>query len=441
MKSLSVFATSWAGHQSIFRRFSSRFIPRIPTNILSDRNSRQSKYLQFAFHQKDSHREFLDSSRGDVDFSSCDYLALAQHPALNKTESDAILRWNRIFHNRSAVYPRNINSPVKKFESECAAWLKSSETLLVNSGTEANVDVLQLLLTDNCIPVYMDKYAHYTFVFGARATGHSHIIYFTHNDADDLLCKIKEYGPGVVCIDTIYSAMGTVAPLIEIVDICNSNDCVLVADESHALGVVGDQGRGLVPMLGLDQYVPFRTSSLGKAFGAGGGLIAFSEEVAEGKYIIPYLGTIPIFSLAPQESQAERLLHALRLIQTEHWRREQLSAKTDYFRKGCINTGYTGQFVRNESTNIIPFVVGPIDFAKEVYDTLVANQIYPSPHFYPASPRNKSVIRFTICNTLTTEDIEMTLQFLKDFHETFKPWQWPDAKTEKVEMGFKLEQW
>ncbi len=98
--------------------------------------------------------------------------------------------------------------------------------------------------------------------------------------------------------------------------------------------------------------------------------------------------------------------------------------------------GYAGVFVRCANTNIIPFVVGNIDFAKRVYDIFAANSMYPSPHFYPASPRNKSVVRFTICNTVSYEQIDKVLGLLRENLDDFKPWEWPDTKDDVFNMGF-----
>ncbi len=381
---------------------------------------------------------YVNAYRGDIDFCSCDYLGLACHPQLNQMDAEALLKYGRINYSRSAAYPRNMQSPVWKFERMAARWLNAEDTMLVNSGTEANVDVLQLALIDSDMPVYMDKYAHYTFVFGARAAGRMDMFYFKHNDADDLLKLVRQYGPGVVCIDTVYSALGTVAPIEKIVDICNSNGCILIADEAHALGTIGYEGEGLVKSRGLEKYVQFRTTSLSKSFGAGGGLVAFSEEVAEGKSLIYHIGTFPIFSLAPQDSLAERLINTLDLIIHDTWRRDELQQKTRMFQDGCLSLGYQGVFVKNASTNIIPFVVGPVDIAKDVYDMFVSNHIYPSPHFYPASPRNKSIIRFTVCNSLTYEQIEVTLQFMKGMYVDVHPWDWADTKDNVFNIGFQI---
>ena len=323
-----------------------------------------------------------------------------------------------------------------KFEKEAAEWLGATDCLMTNSGTESNVNTLQLLLCENNMPIYIDKYAHATFVLGARASGRNDAMYFKHNSVDEMLKLIKEHGPGIVCIDTVYSALGTVAPIEEIVDVCKQYGCILIADEAHAIGIFGKEGEGLVKSKGLEKDVPFRTTSLGKAFGSGSGLIIFNEETVDGKKLINHLSSMPIFSLAPQECVAARHLRGIEMIKKDQWRRDDLNAKTEFFRKGAIERGYAGLFVQQSMTNIIPFVVGPVEFAKEVYDMFIKAHIYPSPHFYPASPRSKSVVRFTVCNFLSYEQIQYVLDFMDEIKPIVKPEEWPDTDPDVFNMGF-----
>lgn len=395
-----------------------------------------TQYLSAAFTQEDPDKEFYHGPRGDIDFCSCDYLALAEHPELNRIEGEYIRDNGRITFNRSGAYPRDSNSIVKKFEDQASEWLGAADCIMTNSGTESNVSVLQLILCDNPLPIYIDKYAHATFVLGARASGRNDAKFFKHNSVDDLLRLIKENGRGVVCIDTVYSALGTITPIDEIVDICKQYDCILIADEAHALGIFGKQGEGLVKSKGLEKEVPFRTTSLGKAFGSGSGLVIFNEEMAEGKQIIPHLSSMAVFSLAPQECVAARHIRGLEMVKADQWRRDELSEKTEFFRKGAMKIGYNGYFVQNSLTNIIPFVVGKVDFAKDIYDMFIKRGIYPSPHFFPASPRDKSVLRCTICNFLSYKQLQEVLDFLEDIKPLVKPEQWPDNDPDIMNIGF-----
>ena len=94
------------------------------------------------------------------------------------------------------------------------------------------------------MPVYMDKLSHATQVYAAKAAGKTKIMRFPHNDVAQLSKLIHLCGPGLVCIDTMYSSLGDVAPLEEIVDICKQTGSILLADEAHSLGIIGPKGAG-----------------------------------------------------------------------------------------------------------------------------------------------------------------------------------------------------
>ena len=96
---------------------------------------------------------------------------------------------------------------------------------------------------------------------------------FRHNSPESLETQIKKFGPGIICVDSIYSSKGTIAPLVEMSEIANNYGCVFVVDESHSLGITGPEGRGMIYELGLQSMVHFVTASLAKAFVSRAGVI------------------------------------------------------------------------------------------------------------------------------------------------------------------------
>ncbi len=328
---------------------------------------------------------------------------------------------------RSSYYHRNENSVVNQFESRMTDYLRAESTYLTNSGTDANLQSLQLLLESNPnMPVYMDKLAHATLPYATKAAGRRDIIRFKHNDVGDLARMIAMHGPGVVCVDTIYSSLGDVAPLVDIVDLCRKTGSILVADEAHALGIIGPKGAGIVPMLGLENDVPIRTASLGKTFGAGRGLVAFNKEFAYMRELVPTYAVMSIFSLAPQDCRAHRFIKTLDVVESDigDTLRKELLDKSSYFRAGCIEHGYNGAHMYEEGP-IIPFITGNIPQCKAMYNIFIKAQIFPSAFLYPLTPRNRSIIRWSMCNTVTWQDIDVTLNFLHEHKEQLKPWTWP----------------
>ncbi len=308
-----------------------------------------------------------------------------------------------------------------------AHYMKAESAYLTNSGADSNLQTVQLILESKPnMPVYMDKLAHATLAYAVKAAGRNDVIRFKHNDVDDLSKHIVNHGPGLVCVDTIYSSLGDIAPMEDIVDLCRRAGCILLADEAHSMGIIGPKGAGIVPMLGLEKDVHIRTSSLGKSFGAGGGIVAFNKDLAHLRDIIPTYSVMSVFSLAPQDCRAHRFIKTLDLIESDvgDTLRKELWDKSAYFRNGCIERGYDGQHVYEEGP-IIPFVTGNIPECKAMYDKFIENQIHPSAFMYPVAPRNRSIIRWSMCNTVSWKDIDVTLNFLEENRDELKPWTWP----------------
>ncbi len=179
-------------------------------------------------------------------------------------------------------------------------------------------------------------------------------------------------------------------------------------------------------MLGLEKDVPIRTSSLGKTFGAGGGIVAFNKEYSHLREILPTYAVMSVFSLAPQDCRAHRFIKTLDLIEGEVGEnlRRELWNKSKSFREGCIERGYDGMHVHEEGP-IIPFITGNIPECKTIYNSFIKKQIFPSAFMYPLAPRNRSIIRWSMCNTVSWHDIDVTLNFLEEHREQLKPWTWP----------------
>ncbi|CAD5124679.1 unnamed protein product [Dimorphilus gyrociliatus] len=394
-----------------------------PLQIMSSAFVQKTKYIRTAFGDL-----YPDTTRGDIDMSSCDYLNYALHPYLNKIDGESIIRRGRISFNRSGCYVRPPASSVYRLEDAITEHTGGYQTCFVNSGTEANVAIFQAILENRPeLPIYLDKFSHATMVLGANAAGRSDILTFKHNRLDHLRKMIDENGPGLIGVDSVYSAYGTVAPLEQLTELTRDTGSILLVDESHTYGICGEHGEGVVKELGLEKDVHVRTMSTGKALGAGGGAIVLNEAVGDHIEDIRKGTRMSIFSLAPQDCIADRLLETLRLLKEEKWKRTDLYDKIKYFRESCMEMGYNGLFVKGE-TPIITFVIGPVDMATEMYKDFVEKQIFPSPHVYPASPRNRTAVRFTVCHGVTYEQLNHVLDTLRNLREKYKPETWVDAQ-------------
>ncbi|MEV7723109.1 aminotransferase class I/II-fold pyridoxal phosphate-dependent enzyme [Streptomyces sp. NPDC087917] len=178
---------------------------------------------------------------GDVILFSNDYLALSRHPRVVGAQQQALAEHGTGMV-MSGVFVLD-GDPQRRFEADMADFLQAPAVMACQSGWDANVSLLQALLgpQPEGHPVYVDLPAHASLWAGTNGTG-SVLRPFIHNDTDHLERLMAPDGPGTVCVDTLYSTTGDVAPLAEIVALCRRHGCTLVADESHVLGVHGPLG-------------------------------------------------------------------------------------------------------------------------------------------------------------------------------------------------------
>ncbi|XP_013411741.1 uncharacterized protein LOC106174632 [Lingula anatina] len=360
--------------------------------------------------------ETLNKYESHVDLFSCDYLGLGQNEELNWVHAYSILRhgMDRIC---SCVVSHPGDSPVRDTERALARWLKSESAALTYSCTAANIGAMEILLKGNQRPVYVDRFAHATLQVGvtfAGAAGRLHV--FQHNDLDHLRSLIAKTGSGVVVVDSIYSTNGEEAPMADLVDLCHDLGCILVVDESHALGVIGEQGEGLVAHLGLEDGVHVRTTSLHKSLTCDNGVIASSRDVTD---CFNHATTLGIFSNAMQISGAMRVKKAMELAMQATEQRENLRKMSKSFRQQLKEAGFP---VRTDIDHpIVSVVVGQSARAVEIHHYLCSKGIYPWVFFYPATPKDGAMVRFVINQYLTPEKLAYTVETIKNFRDDLKP--------------------
>ena len=191
---------------------------------------------------------------------SNDYLSIAQHPEIVEAKVND-LKSNP--NNSPSVFDQSTMSIQQEFEIAMAKQMNTEESVLFPSGYAANVGIIQAIANNSArypyldwdgagseIPIYIDELAHMSLHEGISSAGAKKVP-FGHNNTTELEEKIKKHGSGVIAVDTINNANGSLTKLEAVVEIGNVYNCVLVVDESHSLGLFGETGGTLVEHLGL----------------------------------------------------------------------------------------------------------------------------------------------------------------------------------------------
>jgi uncharacterized protein len=351
-----------------------------------------------------------------VQLWSNDYLGLGGHPEIVKAQADMLRACDEGVY-MSAVF-LNDSSLQRQFEREMASFLGAEATVLCQSGWSANTGLVQALV-DERTPVYLDQYAHASLWDGARMA-RAKARPFRHNEPGHLERMIKRYGPGLILVDSIYSAFGTVCPLAKIVEVAEREGCILVVDESHALGVCGGNGQGLVHELGLADRVHYRTLSLSKAFATRAGMVAGPSRVMT---YFPYEAKPAIFSSAVLLHEIAGLSATLRVVREESWRRDQLRRNTAYLRRGLRRLGYA---IDQSDTQIIALQSGTDGQTRALRQALETLGVFGAVFCAPATPRNHGIIRLSVNARLSMRELDRVIEACEQIARERPVRPWPE---------------
>ena len=340
-------------------------------------------------------RRALISANG-IDFSSNDYLGLAQH---------AGLRQNLIEHLQSGIalgaggsrLLRGNHPQHESLERFAAEFFGAEAALFMSTGYLANLAVFTAL-TARGDKIIFDEYVHASAKEGIHASP-AKFSKFTHNNAgacEDAVKRARDRGAKNIwiAVESVYSMDGDIAPLAELMDIANRYDAYLIVDEAHATGVYGPSGRGLSAVFeGAENLIAVHTC--GKALGQAGALVTLSQVLKE--YLINTARSF-IYTTAPTPLMAVAVEAALKVVRDEPKRRADLLDLVAHAHTVFKNVA--GQ------TQILPLLIGDdgaaFDQAKRLQDQGFDIRAIRT----PTVPKNTARLRLSITLNVTKSDID-----------------------------------
>jgi 8-amino-7-oxononanoate synthase len=339
-----------------------------------------------------------------LNFSSNDYLGLANDPGLKAAAAEAVQRFGA--GSGSARLIAGSLAPHHVLEEKLAAFKNLEAALVFSSGYAAAVGTICALLGPNDI-VVLDKLVHASIIDGARLSG-AKMRVFDHNDVDDLAKKLQwaseQEGRNLFVTESIFSMDGDRAPLREIVELKQRFGAWLMVDEAHGTGVYGQNGRGVAEECGVSGQIEIHMGTLGKALGSAGGYICGSRALVD--YLINRARSF-VFSTAPVPSASAAASAALDIVQSLRgaelrkivWQRiEQLcSTKTNLSTRGAI----------------VPVMIGDEARAIEVAQQLRKRGIFVPAVRYPTVARGQARLRVTLSAAHSSEDVATLISALE----------------------------
>lgn len=356
----------------------------------------------------DTGAEIIFKGKKYLNFSSNNYLGLTQHPALKKATIKAIEKYgvgsgaSRLITGSHVLH--------HQLEKKLAAFKGTEKALVFNSGYHANLGVIQALCDKDSV-VFSDEWNHASLIDACRLSGAKKIIY-RHVDLNDLENKLKKNRGKIrlILTDSVFSMDGDLAPLPELLSLCEKYDCWLYVDEAHGTGVFGKTGRGVVEHFKISPRHPhlIQMGTLGKAFGCFGAYVAGSKELID--YLINRARTF-IFTTALPPSVMASAMAAIDVVRSEPELREKLWENVRNFGGGegkeSRRKGDQGSF-----SPIIPFIIGDSKKTLEISEKLFQAGIWAQPIRPPTVPEGTSRIRFTVTALHTKNQIEKVKRVL-----------------------------
>ncbi len=350
--------------------------------------------------------------RGEVIIlSSNNYLGLSNQPEVIAAGKAALDRWGA--GTASVRFICGTFTVHRALEAACARLVGTGASLSFVSAWNANEAVPATLLGESDI-VISDQLNHASIIDAARlakAIVKCQTAVYRHADLADLEAKLtaaRDRRTRLVITDGVFSMEGSIAPLPELVKLCRRHDAVLMVDDSHATGVLGERGRGTAEHFGLVGEVDLITSTLGKALGgAAGGFVAGSAAACD---YLTQRARPQLFSNALPPTVAASALASVEYLEAHPERVEILRTNASYFRERLIELGF---HPLPGETPIIPVILGETAAAIRMSDLLLSEGVFVTGFGFPVVPQGQARVRCQISAAHTRDDLDEALAAFK----------------------------
>jgi len=343
--------------------------------------------------------------RGEVlNLCANNYLGLADHPVIVSAAHEALERWG--YGMASVRFICGTQEAHRELEERLAAFLGTEAAILFGSCFDANGGLFEALPGPEDA-VISDALNHASIIDGIRLCK-ARRLRFANGDMDELEARLEEAADArhrLIATDGVFSMDGYYARLPEICDLAERHNAIVMVDDSHAVGFVGEGGRGTHELHGVMGRVDIITGTLGKAMGgASGGYVAARAEVVDllRQRARPYLFSN---SLAPPITAAS--LRALDLIEGSSELRAQLAQNTEHFR---ARMGELGFEILPGTHPIVPVMVGDAVRAARLAEGLISRGVYAVSFSFPVVPRETARIRTQMSAAHSREDLDFAIE-------------------------------
>ncbi len=352
-----------------------------------------------------------------VNFSSNDYLGLTNHPRVKQAAHEAVDRYGCGLSS-SRIQATTVEHLA--LEGRLARWFGFEKALLFTTGYQAMLGTL-VSLADKDTTLVLDSFSHACILDGtflaAGIPGRApEVRFFNHNSAKSLerILKTRERKNALVVVEGIYSLDGDKAHLKEFVEICDRHDAVLIVDDAHGTGTLGEHGTGILEEMGLRGRVPIVVSTFSKTFGGIGGILLASEGVVD---LVKHSARSFLFSASlpvPIVAAAATILDMLEEDGPKLVR--ELHQKAGYMRQRLLEIGFD---LGASNTHIMPVMCRDERKTLFMHVALLECGVLMVPVTYPGVKEGEERLRLNVTRGHTQQDMDGALELLKTYGDAF----------------------
>ena len=348
-------------------------------------------------------REIVVDGQKVLNFCSNNYLGLADDPRLRQAAIDSIEK-EGIGSGASRLVCGNLRAH-RALEEKIAQFKGAASCLVFSTGYMANVGIISSVFERGDI-IFSDKFNHASIVDGMILSGAAFKRY-PHKDMGVLEQWLKEssdFKKRGIITDSVFSMDGDIAPLDKIVDLARRYNAMVMIDEAHALGILGQKGKGAAEYFGLEEKIDIQMGTLSKAAGVFGAYCCGSKPlisflVNRARSFIYTTGMPPLVAACARR--------AIEIIEQEPHRRTQLNESSEYLRRELNRMGFC---TLESQTPIIPILIKDARRAVEFSQKLFEHGIFVQAIRPPTVPVNTARLRLTVMATHQRSDLDFVLE-------------------------------
>lgn len=359
-------------------------------------------YSFFRTFQSRQETEVLVNGKKLLMFGSNSYLSLTTHPKVVEAAEQALKKYGTSCSG--SRFLNGTNDLHEELEDRLAKFLQKEQAIVFSTGFQVNLGVIPSIAAKGDA-ILLDRLNHASIYEGARLSDASTVI-FRHNDMKSLEKRLMQLGDAnhrLIIVDGVFSMEGHIAKLPEIVELAKKYNASVMCDCAHAVGVLGDHGRGTPDHFGLTDEVELIGGTFSKSFASLGGYIAGDKETIQ--YIKHHARSL-IFSASMTPSSTAATIAALDIMENDDSHRLKLWENTNHALDRLNSLGFdTG----DSQTPVIPIYIRNNDKAYAMTVKLFEEGVFVNPVVAPAVSPEDTLIRFSLMSGHSIEQIDIAI--------------------------------